>query len=166
MIYVRHERPGDEAAIHAVTAAAFEGHPHSDQSEPFIIERLRESGALSVSLVAEMNEEIVGHIAFSPVTLTPEEPGWFGLGPVSVKPDVQAQGIGRQLILEGLEWLRAEGAAGCVVVGDLALYQKFGFRNESALVFPGCAPQYFMALALSGAMVAGTVAYHPAFGVE
>ena len=166
MIYVRHERPGDEAVIHAVTAAAFEGHPHSDQSEPFIIERLRESGALSVSLVAEMNEEVVGHIAFSPVTLTPEEPGWFGLGPVSVKPDVQAQGIGRQLILEGLEWLRAEGASGCVVVGDPAYYQKFGFRNESALVFPGCAPQYFMALALSGAMAAGTVAYHPAFGVE
>ncbi|WP_199772905.1 GNAT family N-acetyltransferase [Ensifer adhaerens] len=165
-MYVRHERAGDEEAIRGVTAAAFEGHPHSDQSEPFIIERLRAAGALSVSLVADMNEEIVGHIAFSPVTLTPEEPGWFGLGPVSVRPDVQSQGIGRQLILEGLEWLRAEGAAGCVVVGDPALYQKFGFRNESALVFPGCAPQYFMALALSGAMAAGTVAYHPAFGVE
>ncbi|MGE6783031.1 GNAT family N-acetyltransferase [Ensifer adhaerens] len=165
-MYVRHERAGDEEAIRDVTAAAFEGHPHSDQSEPFIIERLRAAGALSVSLVADMNEEIVGHIAFSPVTLTPEEPGWFGLGPVSVRPDVQAQGIGRQLILEGLEWLRAEGAAGCVVVGDPALYQKFGFRNEPALVFPGCAPQYFMALALSGAMAAGTIAYHPAFGVE
>ena len=103
MIYVRHERPGDEKAIRDVTAAAFEGHPYSDQSEPLIIERLREAGALSVSLVAEMNDEIVGHIAFSPVTLTPAESGWFGLGPVSVKPEVQGQGIGRQLILEGLE---------------------------------------------------------------
>lgn len=166
MIYIRHERPGDEAAIHAVTAAAFGGHPHSDQSEPFIIERLREAAALSLSLVAEKDEAVVGHIAFSPVTLTPAETGWFGLGPVSVLPDLQAQGIGRQLIREGLEWLRAEGASGCVVVGDPAYYQKFGFRNESALVFPGCAPQYFMALALSGAMATGTVAYHPAFGVE
>lgn len=166
MIYIRHERPGDEAAIHAVTAAAFDGHPHSDQSEPFIIERLREAAALSLSLVAEKDEAVVGHIAFSPVTLTPAETGWFGLGPVSVLPDLQAQGIGRQLIREGLEWLRAEGASGCVVVGDPAYYQKFGFRNESALVFPGCAPQYFMALALSGAMATGTVAYHPAFGVE
>ncbi|HEV7319384.1 MAG TPA: N-acetyltransferase [Ensifer sp.] len=164
-MYIRHERPGDEQAIHDVTAAAFDGHPHSDQSEPFIIGRLREAGALSLSLVAEKDEAIVGHIAFSPVTLTPAEEGWFGLGPVSVLPDLQAQGIGRQLIREGLEWLRAEGASGCVVVGDPAYYQKFGFRNESALVFPGCAPQYFMAQALSGAMASGTVAYHPAFGV-
>ncbi|MEI2301061.1 GNAT family N-acetyltransferase [Ensifer sp. MJa1] len=165
-MYIRHERPGDEQAIHDVTAAAFEGHPHSDQSEPLIIARLREAGALSLSLVAEKDEAIVGHIAFSPVTLTPAETGWFGLGPVAVLPDLQSQGIGRQLIREGVEWLRAEGASGCVVVGDPAYYQKFGFRNESALVFPGCAPQYFMALALSGAMAAGTVAYHPAFGVE
>ncbi|HEV7305160.1 N-acetyltransferase [Ensifer sp.] len=163
-MYVRHERPGDETAIGQVTAAAFEGHPHSDQSEPLIIERLRAAGALSVSLVAEKDEAIVGHIAFSPVTLVPAETGWFGLGPVSVLPDLQSQGIGRLLIREGLEWLRAEGASGCVVVGDPALYQKFGFRNESALEFPGCAPQYFMALALSGAMATGTVAYHPAFG--
>lgn len=166
MIYVRLEREGDEKAIHDVTAAAFEGHPHSDQSEPFIIERLRDAGALTLSLIAEKDGEIVGHVAFSPVVLSSDVSGWFGLGPVAVLPVLQGQGIGGRLIREGLERLRAEGASGCVVVGDPSYYQKFGFRNESALVFPGCAPQYFMVLALAGAMATGTVAYHPAFGVE
>ncbi|WP_457584334.1 GNAT family N-acetyltransferase [Ensifer canadensis] len=163
---IRRERAGDEQAIRDVTAAAFEGHPHSDQSEPFIIERLRDQGALTLSLVAEDEGHIVGHVAFSPVTLTPPVSGWFGLGPVAVSPDRQAKGIGSRLISEGLAMLADDSASGCVVVGDPDYYQKFRFRNESSLVFPGCAPQYFMALAFSGAVPAGTVAYHPAFGAE
>lgn len=166
MIVIRPERKGDERAIHDVTAAAFEGHPHSDQSEPFIIERLRDQGALTLSLVAEDEGQIVGHVAFSPVALTPPPSGWFGLGPVAVLPGRQAQGVGSRLIREGLAMLTAAGASGCVVVGDPDYYQKFRFRNESSLVFPGCAPQYFMALAFSGAVPVGTVAYHPAFGSE
>ncbi|AHK44335.1 acetyltransferase [Ensifer adhaerens OV14] len=166
MIIIRPERAGDEQAIHDVTAAAFEGHPHSDQSEPFIIERLRGEGALMLSLVAEEEGQIVGHVAFSPVTLTPPAAGWFGLGPVAVMRERQANGIGSRLIREGLAMLAADGALGCVVVGDPDYYQKFRFRHESSLVFPGCAPQYFMALAFSGAVPTGTVAYHPAFGTE
>lgn len=166
MITIRPEKAGDEQAIHDVTAAAFKDHPHSDQSEPFIIERLRDQGALTLSLVAEDEGRIVGHVAFSPVTLTPPVTGWFGLGPVAVLPDQQAKGVGSRLIREGLAMLAADGAAGCVVMGDPEYYQKFRFRNESSLVFPGCAPQYFMALAFSGAVPAGTVAYHPAFGAE
>ncbi len=166
MITIRPERAGDEQAIHDVTAAAFERHPHSDQSEPFIIKRLRDQGALTLSLVAECEGNIVGHVAFSPVALTPPVPGWFGLGPVAVSPDHQAKGVGSRLIREGLAMLVADGAAGCVVMGDPEYYQKFRFRNESSLVFPGCAPQYFMALAFSGAVPEGTVAYHPAFGAE
>lgn len=166
MIGIRPERAGDEQAIHDVTAAAFKGHPHSDQSEPFIIERLRDQGALTLSLVAEDEGHIVGHVAFSPVTLTPPVPGWFGLGPVAVLPDRQAKGVGSRLIREGLAMLAAGGASGCVVMGDPEYYQKFRFRHESSLVFPGCAPQYFMALAFSGAVPEGIVAYHPAFGVE
>jgi len=160
---VRPEREGDCAAISAVTTAAFAGHPYSDQTEPLIIERLRAAGALSHSLVAEDEGEVIGHIAFSPVTITPAVNGWYGLGPVSVRPDRQGRGIGSELTRRGLERLRDAGAAGCVVVGEPEFYGKFGFRNEADLVFPGCAPQYFMALTLSGAMVSGTVAYHPAF---
>jgi putative acetyltransferase len=62
--------------------------------------------------------------------------------------------------------LRKAGASGCVLAGNPAFYERFGFRNEPALVFPGCAPQYFMALPLSGGLVSGTVTYHPAFGAD
>ncbi len=161
---IRPETDGDRAVIRDVTAAAFAGHPHSDQSEPLIIDRLRVAGALTLSLVAAEGEQVVGHIAFSPVTITPRATGWYGLGPVSVRPDRQGQGIGSTLVREGLDKLREIGAAGCVLVGDPAFYEKFGFRNDPALVFPGCAPQYFMVLALSEARVSGTVTYHPAFG--
>ncbi|ASY62909.1 GCN5-related N-acetyltransferase [Sinorhizobium sojae CCBAU 05684] len=161
---IRPEREGDVVAIGAVTAAAFAGHPHSDQTEALIIERLRAENALSVSLVAEEAGEVIGHIAFSPVTITPADDGWYGLGPVSVRPDRQGRGVGSDLIRQGVERLKNMGAAGCVVVGEPAFYGRFGFRDEPALVFPGVAPQYFMALGLSGAMVSGTVVYHSAFG--
>lgn len=160
---VRPEREGDFAAISAVTAAAFAGHPHSDQTEPLIIERLRADDALSLSLVADEAGEVIGHIAFSLVTITPTVAGWYGLGPVSVRPDRQGRGVGSELIRRGLERLRDAGAVGCVVVGEPEFYGKFGFRSEPGLVFPGCAPQYFMALALSGETVSGTVAYQSAF---
>ncbi|MDK1489320.1 N-acetyltransferase [Sinorhizobium sp. 7-81] len=161
---IRPERSDDREAIRDVTAAAFAGHPHSDQTEPLIIERLRADGALALSLVADDAGEVIGHVAFSPVTITPFAAGWYGLGPVSVRPDRQGRGVGSALIRQGLDMLRKSGASGCVVVGEPEFYRNFGFRNESTLVFPGCAPQYFMVLALSGTTVSGNVAYHPAFG--
>ncbi|MCA1407803.1 N-acetyltransferase [Ensifer sp. IC3342] len=161
---IRPERSDDHEAIHDVTAAAFPGRPHSDQTEPLIIERLRAAGALALSLVAEDAGEVIAHIAFSPVTTTPSAAGWYGLGPVSVRPDRQGRGVGSVLIRQGLDILRKSGASGCVVVGEPAFYRKFGFANDPALVFPGCAPQYLMVLHLSEARVSGTLSYHPAFG--
>ena len=64
--YIRDEKTGDAAAIHDLTSAAFEGMPHSDGSEPRIVDQLREDGDLTLSLVAERDDEIIGHIAFSP----------------------------------------------------------------------------------------------------
>ncbi|WEX79029.1 N-acetyltransferase [Sinorhizobium numidicum] len=161
---IRPESEGDREAIRRVTEAAFASHPHSDQTEALIIERLRADDALTLSLVAEENGDVIGHIAFSPVTITPFAAGWCGLGPLSVRPDRQGRGAGSALVRQGLDMLRDSGASGCVVVGDPAFYGKFGFRREPALVFPGCAPQYFMVLVLSETKVSGTVAYHPAFG--
>ncbi|WP_046120977.1 GNAT family N-acetyltransferase [Ensifer aridi] len=161
---IRPETDGDRETIRQVTEAAFADQPYSDQTEAGIIERLRAEGALTLSLVAEEDREVIGHIAFSPVTITPPTTGWYGLGPLSVRPDRQGRGTGSALVRRGLEMLRNSGAAGCVLAGDPAFYGRFGFRNEPALVFPGCAPQYFMALPLSGTLVSGTVSYHPAFG--
>ena len=160
---IRDERAGDEAAIRRVTALAFAGAPHSDGTEAEIVERLREGHALAVSLVADDEGAIVGHVAFSPVTIE-ESGGWFGLGPVAVAPVRQHHGIGHALITEGLARLRAQGAKGCVVLGDPAYYARFGFAPDPALTYPGPPPQYFQALRFDATPATGIVRYHPAFG--
>ena len=85
-MHIRQERRGDEVAIHDLTAVAFADYPHGDGSEPMIVKRLRDAGALHLSLVAEEAGEIHGHVAFSPITISGEDLGWLGLGPVSVLP--------------------------------------------------------------------------------
>ncbi|CAH0340725.1 N-acetyltransferase [Rhizobium sp. CECT 9324] len=160
---IRPEQSGDEASIGLVTAAAFEGHPNSDQSEPQIIERLREAGALTLSLVADEAGEILGHVAFSPVSIAGGDEGWYGLGPISVAPAHQGKGIGSRLVSEGLDRLRTLGAAGCVLLGDPAYYGRFGFRLDHGLVLPDVPPGHFQALLLHGPDALGIVAFHPGF---
>lgn len=162
---IRPEQPHDIAAIRQLTADAFAGVEHSDQREPAIIDALRDAGALTLSLVAvEEGGTIVGHVAFSPVTIDGEDLGWFGLGPVSVRPDKQGRGIGAALIRQGLDTLRQEGAAGCVVLGDPNYYRRFGFENDPNLRYPAAPPEYFMRRAFNDAVPRGEVAYHAAFG--
>lgn len=160
---VRPERAGDETAIAAVTAKAFAGQPYSHQDEPLIIERLRSAGALTVSLVAEDQGEIIGHVAFSPVSMAGGEKNWYGLGPLSVVPDRQGVGIGSALVGEGLKALRALGAAGCVLLGEPAYYGRFGFRNDHGLVLPDVPAEYFQSLLLHGPEAFGIVAFYPGF---
>ena len=160
---VRKERAGEAAAIAGVIARAFAGAPHSDGTEAQIVERLREAGGLSLSLVAQDSGVIVGHAAFSPVEIG-EAQGWFGLGPVAVEPARQGEQIGAALIEAGLERLRAAGAAGCVVLGDPAYYGRFGYAAAPGLSYPGAPKPYFPALAFAGEPPTGEVRYHPAFG--
>ncbi len=107
---------------------------------------------------------IVGHIAFSPVTIADGSTGWFGLGPVSVAPDRQRAGIGSALIREGLARLKAMGAKGCYLVGHPGYYGRFGFVNESGLTFPHAPPEACFALAFDGHWPSGEVTFHAAFG--
>lgn len=161
---IRAEKQGDEVAIEQVTRAAFAERPYSDQTEPIIVRRLREEGALTLSLVAETDGQIVGHVAFSAVTIDGEGEGWLGLGPVSVKPGLQRKGIGSQLIREGLAQIRAMGARGCVLEGGPKYYQRFGFQSYPGLTYHGApAPEFFMALPFYEEVPQGSVEYHPAF---
>lgn len=114
MISIRDELPADLAAIEAVTIEAFGTAEHSSGTEQFIVRALRDSGQLAVSLVAEEDGRILGHVAVSPVTIST---GWYGLGPVSVVPGRQGKGIGTMLITRALAELRASGqsAASCLV---------------------------------------------------
>jgi putative acetyltransferase len=105
-VIIRNERDADFEAITVVTKAAFKNLAVSNQTEHFIINALRNGGALTISLVAEIDGKVVGHIAFSPIRISSGAEGWYGLGPVSVLPDYQKQCIGKALINEGLSLIK------------------------------------------------------------
>ncbi|RQO53368.1 HAD family hydrolase [Variovorax sp. KBW07] len=169
-LLIRDERPGDAAAIERVTTAAFANAAHASHTEQFIVNALRRAGQLTVSLVAqaaqtgEDEQEIVGHVAVSPVSISSSgATDWYGLGPISVVPGRQGQGIGAALMASALERLRQAGAAGCVVLGDPAYYGRFGFVAQPGLVLPGVPAEYFQAIRFDGAWPTGDVRYHEAF---
>jgi putative acetyltransferase len=161
---IRPEIPSDIEAITQVTYEAFKGKPYSDETEHLIVLRLREANALAVSLVAEVDGHIVGHAAFSLVRINGADLQWYGLGPISVTPALQKQGIGSALMHAGLEQLKILGAQGCVLEGDFRYYQRFGFRTYPQLTYAGApAPEYFMALPFYDVVPAGQVDFHRAF---
>ena len=91
MTSIRAETAADQHAIRSVTEAAFRGRPYAGGDEQDVIDRLRAAGVLTLSLVAEIDGEIIGHIAFSPAELSDDSQPWFALGPVSVLPEHQSQ---------------------------------------------------------------------------
>ena len=162
-IVVRNETQDDVSAITEVTIAAFNTLAISDHTEQFIIAALRAAKALTVSLVAEMDGQVIGHIAFSPVTMSDGTPHWYGLGPVSVMPAHQRRGIGKALITEGLSRLKDLNAQGCCLVGHPDYYIKFGFKNVAGLVYEGVPQEAFFALSFNGHIPQGTVDFHEGF---
>ena len=165
-IVIRNETQDDVRAITEVTIAAFKTLEISNHTEQFIIEALRAAKALTVSLVAEMDSRVIGHIAFSPVTLSDGTPNWYGLGPVSVLPEHQRKGIGKTLIEEGLSRLKDLNARGCCLVGHPEYYRKFGFKNLPGLVHEGVPPEFFFALPFDGRTPQGTVTLHDGFKAD
>ena len=163
MTTIRKETIADAVAIEAVTVAAFREAAHASHTEHFIIRALRDSGQLAVSLVALDGGSVVGHVGVSPVTISDGSSGWYGLGPISVDPDCQRQGIGSLLMKDALAELRALGAAGCVVLGDPDYYSRFGFRPEPALVLPGVPAEYFQAISFGSDLPRGHVTYGDSF---
>jgi putative acetyltransferase len=165
-IMIRSESDVDIGAITEVTVAAFKTLEISNQTEQFIIEALRVAKALSVSLVAELDGNVIGHIAFSPVTISDATRNWYGLGPVSVSPEHQRKGVGKALIQEGLSRLKSMKATGCCVVGHPDYYRKFGFENPSGLAYEGVPPEVFFTLSFDGHTPQGTVAFHDGFKAD
>jgi putative acetyltransferase len=162
-VKIRPETPGDIAAIEALTEQAFRGLPHSSRTEHHIVNALRRAGRLALSLVAQDEDTPIGHLALSPVSIDGRALGWFGLGPLSVLPARQDEGIGGALVRHALVWLRSQEAAGCVLLGDPGYYGRFGFAHDPALVLPEVPPHYFLSLRLRGGAPAGIVAFDAAF---
>ena len=164
MISVRFEQPDDAAGIRETNEQAF-GTP----LEASLVDALR-SAEDYLSLVATIDEQVVGHILFTPVTLEPPvDLGIAGLAPMAVRPEHQRSGVGGQLIRTGLDACRASGYAAVVVLGHPEYYPRFGFVPAHTFgltcEFPS-PPEAFMAIelqaeALSG--VGGLVRYLPQF---
>jgi putative acetyltransferase len=161
---IRAEQSDDAVSIASLVALAFKGVRHSNGNEAQIVDRLRDEGMLTISLVAEEGWDILGHVAFSPVTIEDRTPGWFGLGPVAVTPGRQRHGIGAALIEAGLAKLHQLGAGGCVVLGEPTYYVRFGFAHDPALAYPGPPPKYLQRLVFAGEAPRGRVRYAAAFG--
>ncbi|MFB2935390.1 GNAT family N-acetyltransferase [Aerosakkonemataceae cyanobacterium BLCC-F154] len=160
---IRNETDTDIEVITEVTIAAFKNHPISNNTEQFIIHALRAAGVLTISLVAEIDRKVVGHIAFSPVTISDGTAGWYGLGPISVLPDYQKQGIGKALINEGLSLLKNLGAQGCALVGDPNYYKRFGFKNYPELIYEGIPQEFFLILPFTQTIPQGVIVFHDGF---
>jgi putative acetyltransferase len=162
-IVIRNEIESDIKAISEITKAAFENLPISNYTEQFIINALRNANALTISLVAVAEKKVVGHIAFSPVTISDGSLGWYGLGPISVLPELQKEGIGKSLISEGLSSLKPLGAKGCVLVGDPGYYERFSFRSPPDLVIDGVPQENVLALPFEENKIRGVVTFHEGF---
>lgn len=123
---IRAEKPADASDIEAVHRAAF-----PSPLEGRLVGLLRDAGRLRVSLVAEVEGDVVGHVAFSPVSVNNSECGW-GLAPLAVVPPRQRQGIGRELVRAGLVVCAEAGCGFVVVLGDPDYYGRhFGFRSAA-----------------------------------
>jgi putative acetyltransferase len=161
-ISIREERPTDCQAIAAVNRAAFAG-----DFEANLVAELRANGDAVLSLVAETDGRIAGHIFFStlPIESEGEAIPAVALAPIAVLPAYQRQGIGAALVRNGLNLCRGRGVPMVVVLGDPAWYTRFGFRAESArgLRTPWPGP-HLMAIELaSGALGSGHgIARYPA----
>jgi putative acetyltransferase len=162
---IRAEEPQDQAVVYALNAEAFE-----QPGEARLVDALREQVTPLISLVAEENRELVGHILFSPVSLSGNpDLKIIGLAPMAVVPEHQRSGIGSALVGEGLERCKHLGFTAVVVLGHPNYYPRFGFvpssgyRIDSEYDVPEA---YFMALELQPGALAdrpGRVKYHSLF---
>ena len=162
-IAIRPERPGDCTAIRQVLLSAF-----PTEQEANLVDRLRLHGRLIVSLAAERGGEIIGQIAFSPVTVHGARADVYGAGlaPLAVRPEWQRRGVGAQLVRAGVAACERAGVGFIVLLGEPEYYRRFGFLKATLLGLDNeyGADDAFMALEFfPQAVVAGTVRYAPEF---
>lgn len=162
-LVITQERAADYEAIYRLTQLAFADRPYADGDEQDLINRLRAVGALRLSLVAFANDDLVGQATFSPAGQSDGSNPWYALGPISVHPDHQSQGIGGRLIEKGLSRLLAVGALGCILTGNPKYYGRFGFELSPEHAPEAESPEYFQIKYLTAFRPRGKFYFHEAF---
>ena len=166
---IRSEESKDIEQVRGILCASF-----ASDAESRLVDLLRANGKATISLVAVTDEKVLGHILFSPVSIS--LPGGappsvdtkgIGLAPVVVRRDVQAHGIGSRLIRAGLRLCQELGFDYCVVLGSPGYYQRFGFEKASRF---GIENEYrvdneFMVLRFTDCQLTGVVRYAPEFAM-
>lgn len=158
---IRPEIDADIDAIYDLTQRAFAPMPFSDGKEGDCINKLRSDGDLTISLVAIEGDTIIGHIAFSPITIGGVSDDWYGLGPVAAEPERQKTGIGGALIKQGLETIKGLGANGCALIGDPNYYCRFGFVGDGRLTYHDLPSDVVQWLSFTEAKPQGVLKYSP-----
>lgn len=158
-VEIRPERAGDETRIYEITELAFRDRPYAGGDEQDLINRLRDLGKLTLSLVALDREELIGQVTFSPAELSDGSGPWFALGPVSVTPSRQSEGIGGMLVREGLEQISALGALGCILTGNPVYYRRFGFELAPANVPQEESVEFFQLKLIAADSAEGTFSF-------
>lgn len=162
-LVITQEESADCDAIYRLTKLAFAGRPYAEGDEQDLINKLRDVGALTMSLVAFTNNELVGQATFSPASQSDGSAPWYALGPISVHPDHQSQGIGGALIKEGLGGLIERGALGCILTGNPKYYRRFGFELSPEHVPQAESQEYFQIRYLTAFRPRGRFCFHEAF---
>lgn len=172
-IQIRKETPEDYDQVHTIIQAAFKHEPHSDHTEHLLVDRLRKSGAFipELSLVAECNGKVVGHILLTKIKINNDDASFesLALAPISVVPIEQGKGIGGKLINEAHSVAKNLGYSSVILLGHEAYYPKFGYQTASSfgITLPFEVPdENVMAIELSARAldnVSGTVEYAKEF---
>jgi putative acetyltransferase len=162
-LLIRQERQADFADIRDITQRAFAPMPFYSGDDQDLPERFRKAGELQLSLVAVLDEKVVGHLALTKATHESQDLGWFALGPIAVEPAWQRKGIGTALIAHARDWLLSVNAKGCILVGDPGYYARHSFKVTPDHCPVREPPEYFMALELSGSIPEGRFAFSRLF---
>jgi putative acetyltransferase len=163
---IRLEQETDRQQIRTINTRAFD-----TSAEANLVDILRRSGVPLISLVAEENGQLIGHILFSPITLQgqTDAPAIAGLGPMAVLPDWQGQGVGGHLVTAGLKYCSEAGYDAVVVLGHPEYYPRFGFVPASRFNIKSeyeVPDEVFMLKELKPATltgIEGIIQYHEAF---
>lgn len=162
-IKIRNEEADDIVQVREIVRAAF-----PTDAESRLVDALRANSDATISLVAVHGNEVVGHIFFSPVsTSPPSAANGLGLAPVAVRPNMQSQGIGSQLIREGLRRCKELGYDYCVVLGGPKYYRRFGFEKASRFNIRNeyGVDEEFMVIRFSDRQAAGVAQYASEFAM-